>query len=182
MTIIRIFLFVAFILSSARSNGQLVPLSLEQRVVNSDVVFEGKVLSQSSAWDESRRHIYTTNTISVYKVFKGQIKSSTVELITLGGTVGDEREDVSYGLKLEPGSVGVFTCIPNTIRLSKAAPNTQLKAYSEIQGFIRYDLKSGTAKDVFNSYKNVSQDVYSTLQKLTHKPYTIVNKADFKIK
>lgn len=173
--------FLLLLLISFGSNAQLVPISLEQRVTNSDVVFEGKVIAKSAAWDRGRHHIYTTNIITVYKVFKGKIANSTVELVTIGGTVGNEREDVSYGLKLEEGSVGVFTCIPSTANLKSSSSSTKLKAYSEIQGFIQYDLKTGSARDVFKVYKNISKEVYASVEKITHSKFQVVKKADFKI-
>lgn len=182
MGIKRILIFLLLLLPPAVLKAQLVPLSLEQRVINSDVVFEGKVLSKSASWDENRRHIYTSNLISVYKVFKGELKSSTVEVLTIGGTVGNDREDVSYELKLKEGSIGVFTCVPNTIKLKSGSGKNQLRVYSEIQGFIRYDLKTGSARDVFREYKKVTEDIYVPMQKIMQSKYKIMNKADFKIK
>lgn len=181
MSLRRTIVLLLLFLASSAVNAQLVPLSLEQRVINSDVVFEGKVISKSASWDEKSRHIYTTNLISVYKVFKGEIKNSTVEVVTIGGTVGNDREDVSYGLKLQEGSIGVFTCVPNTVKLKSAPGITQLKVYSEIQGFIRYDLKTGSARDVFREYKKVTENIYVPVQKIMDSKYKIMNKADFKI-
>ena len=174
--------FFALCLISADLSAQLQAVSLQQRVENSSLVFEAKVLSKTSFWDTDRRHIYTSNLLSVYKVFKGQLNSSTVEVITIGGIVGNEMEKVSYGLDLKEGSVGVFTCIPNNIKLTKASKNLQLRPYSEIQGFIRYDLKTGTARDVFHEYKNVSGEIYPVLQKLTRSNFKVMKNADFKIK
>jgi hypothetical protein len=174
--------FFTLSLISADLSAQLQAVSLQQRVENSSLVFEAKVLSKTSFWDTDRRHIYTSNLLSVYKVFKGQLNSSTVEVITIGGIVGNEMEKVSYGLDLQEGSVGVFTCIPNNIKLSKVSKNLQLRPYSEIQGFIRYDLNTGTARDVFKEYKNVSGEIYPVLQKLTRSNFKVMKNADFKIK
>jgi hypothetical protein len=182
MNLKRILLLSQLLLASFAVNAQLVPLSLENRIVNSDVVFEGKVISKTAAWDAQRKHIYTTNLISVYKVFKGEISSSMVEVQTIGGTVGNDREDVSYGLKLNEGSIGIFTCVENPVKRKTSTSLTQLKVYSEIQGFIRYDLKTGSARDVFKEYNKVTEDIYVPLQKIMHSKYKIMNKADFKIK
>ncbi|MBM3401165.1 MAG: hypothetical protein FJY21_02420 [Bacteroidetes bacterium] len=174
--------FLPFMLITADLWAQLQPVTLEQRVQNSSLVFEAKVLSKTSFWDTERRHIYTANLLSVYKVFKGELKNSVVEVITIGGVVGNEMEKVSYGLDLQEGSVGVFTCIPNTVKFSSPSKNLRLRPYAEVQGFIRYDLSSGTGRDVFKTYKNVSGEIYPALQKLTHSGYKVMNKADFKIK
>lgn len=174
--------FIALTLISADLSAQLQAVPLEQRVENSSLVFEGKVLSKSSFWDTDRRHIYTSNRVSVYKIFKGELSNAIVEVITIGGIVGNQMEKVSYGLDLQEGSVGVFTCIPNNTKLATSSKNLRLRPYAEIQGFIRYDLATGTARDVFKVYKNVSGEIYPVLQKLTHSNYKVMNKADFKIK
>ncbi|MDO8992712.1 hypothetical protein [Daejeonella sp.] len=171
--------FIALSLISAELSAQLQAVPLEQRVENSTLVFEGRVLRKSSFWDTDRRHIYTSNLVSVYKVFKGELSNAIVEVITIGGIVGNEMEKVSYGLDLQEGSVGVFTCIPNNTKLATSSKNLRLRPYAEIQGFIRYDLATGTARDVFKVYKNVSGEIYPVLQKLTHSNYKVMNKADF---
>ena len=179
----KILLFIiALTLISADLSAQLQAVPLEQRVENSSLVFEGKVLRKSSFWDSDRRHIYTANLVSVYKVFKGELSNSIVEVITIGGIVGNQMEKVSYGLDLQEGAIGVFTCIPNTTKIASSSKNLRLRPYAEIQGFIRYDLATGTARDVFKVYKNVSGEIYPVLQKLTHSNYKVMNKADFKIK
>jgi hypothetical protein len=132
--------FIVLILISTDLSAQLQAVPLEQRVENSSLVFEGKVLRKSSFWDTDRRHIYTSNLVSVYKVFKGELSNSIVEVITIGGIVGNQMEKVSYGLDLQEGSVGVFTCIPNKAKLAASSKNLRLRPYAEIQGFIRYDL------------------------------------------
>jgi len=174
--------FFVLCLVSADLSAQLQAVSLQQRVENSSLVFEAKVLSKTSFWDTDRRHIYTSNLVSVYKVFKGELSTSTVEVITIGGIVGNEMEKVSYGLDLKEGSIGVFTCIPNNIKLTKVSKNLQLRPYSEIQGFIHYDLNTGTARDVFKVYKNVSGEIYPVLQKLSSSKFKVMKNADFKIK
>ena len=178
----RIFIFIALLLASGNLMAQLVPVPLEQRVMNSSLVFEGKVLSKSSFWDKERKHIYTSNLVSVYKVFKGELDNSIVEVITIGGMVGNEMEKVSYGLELQEGYIGVFTCIPNTAKFTAGSKKLRLKPYAEIQGFIRYDLATGTARDVFKVYKNVSREIYPVIQKLTSSNFRVLNKADFKLK
>jgi hypothetical protein len=175
-------IFLTLVLVSTNLLAQLQAVPLEQRVENSTLVFEGKVLQKSSFWDTDRRHIYTSNLVSVYKVFKGELSNSIVEVITIGGIVGNQMEKVSYGLDLQEGSLGVFTCIPNNTKLSSSSKNLRLRPYAEIQGFISYDLATGTARDVFKIYKNISGEIYPVLQKLTHSNYKVMKKADFKIK
>ncbi len=175
-------LAMLFLMAVFEASAQLKPLSLSQRVNSSELVLEGKVIGKTAAWDKDRRHIYTVNTISVYKVFKGQLQGSTIELITIGGVVGNEREDVSYGLKLNQGDTGVFTCIPATSLPVQGSSAQRFRPYSEVQGFIGYDMQNGGARDVFNTYESIQRDIYSPIQKLTKRNYQVLHKADFPIK
>jgi len=56
--------------------------------------------------------------------------------------------------------------------------SAKLKAYAGLQGFIKYDLKNGTANDVFNTYKNV-KEVYDKIVGLTKISFKAVQKAPF---
>ncbi|RYZ40575.1 MAG: hypothetical protein EOP49_29435 [Sphingobacteriales bacterium] len=159
-----------------------MPISLEERIEKSTLVFEGKVLSQRSYWDTGKQHIYTANIIQVYKVFKGKLIGSQVEVITRGGTVGDEMEVVSHTLELSANEVGVFTTIPHTVKLTRATNLARVKAYSGAQGFIKYDRGSSSAKDIFTNYKSIAADVYPRIQKLTKASFKTLSNPDFKIK
>ena len=161
--------------------AQLVPISLEQRIDKSDIIFEGRVTSKTSFWDQAHQQIYTTNTITVYKVFKGNLISSTVEIVTRGGMVGHTLEEVSHSLQLTVGDTGIFTAIPNQLALSGVAVLPRFRAYAGIQGFIRYDLQKHTASDPFSLYKNIANDVYTPISKRTKAKMRIIRKTDFTI-
>lgn len=166
---------------SGRAMAQLIPVSLEQRIDNSSAIFEGKVISKTSFWDASHTHIYTSNIIGVYKVFKGELTASQVEVITPGGIVGGDMEQVTHTLQLNEGDIGIFTSVPNTVRLASSSPLKRLKAYSGVQGFIKYDERNKTARDAFRTYKSISSDVYSAITRRTRVNYRVIRKADFKM-
>lgn len=161
--------------------GQLIPIPLNQRIDNSTTILEGQVISQNSYWDETKTQIYTSNVIEVYKLFKGTLSTNQVEIITKGGVVGNDMQRVSHTLELNIGDIGVFTAVPNTFKIANKTKLTKLKAYSGLQGFIKYDLKSGTAKDVFSTYKNVSKDVHAKIIGRTKTNIKTVQKAPFKM-
>lgn len=173
------FVFLLFCFSSVY--GQLIPISLDQRIDHATAIIEGKVISQTSHWDENKTHIYTSNIIEIYKVFKGNVSTSRVEMITRGGIVGNDMQRVSHSLELTIGDTGIFTAIPNTAKLSTSAKLTKLKTYAGLQGFIKYDIENGTAKDVFNTYKNVTKDVYAKISARTKSNFKTIQKAPFKI-
>src|SRR5688500_9876357 len=133
----------------------LVELPLNQRVSKSEIVIEGKVIATHSAWNEDHTMIYTTNTIEVLKVFKGRVSTSTVDIITEGGIVGLEKISLNPSLQLQVGKVGVFMCeTPKRAKgLSANARSVpRYEAYGSVQGFIEYDLNSGSAADPFKKY------------------------------
>lgn len=139
-----------------------VPLST--RAQNADLIIEGKVTSSHSFWNAVHNMIYTSNTIEIYKVFKGTATSTSVEIMTMGGTVGLDRITAEPNLSLNVGDIGVFTC--ESIKRFNLAGVQQsslpkYEAYASVQGFIKYDLSTQTASDPFNRYNDIEADLYS---------------------
>lgn len=167
------------LLASSATFAQMYPVSFDQRVTNSKVIFEGKVISSKSYWDEKHFNIYTANVVEVYKVFKGNLTSSTVELITNGGTVGSERETVTHTLELENGYVGVFMVNPETIKPVQNPNLKSYRAYADSQGFVKYNLSDFSAQDPFTVYESISY-LYGEIIKRTKTQYKEIKKIDFK--
>ncbi len=83
-------------------------VELQRKVANSDFVFEGKVLRTNGFWNEKHTFIYTSNLVEVYKVFKGESVSTTVEIITRGGEVDDKILIITHNTELTPHQEGIF--------------------------------------------------------------------------
>lgn len=122
---------------------------LQQQVQVADVVIEGEVIAQSSFWNPERTMIYTKNTVAIYKVFKGQVSSETLEIITMGGTVGD-RMITHAGIMPREGDAGTFL-----------VKKTNL-GYEELNGtFILYDKLQKKAFSTFSGvYQSVENELY----------------------
>jgi hypothetical protein len=174
-----VFMMVFFLVHTA--SGQLIPITLEQRIDKAQIIFEGRVTAKSSFWNEAHTQIYTSNIISVYKVFKGSLNSIELELITPGGIVGNSMEEVTHSLQLGVGDTGIFTAIPSTTLFSQPSKLIRFKAYSGIQGFIKYNLENHTASDPFTSYKNISSEVYNPIINRTKSSIKTIQKTDFSI-
>lgn len=87
---------------------------IQFRSEHSELVIEGRVMECRSFWNESRTQILTSNIVQVFKVFKGKdFNKETIEIITLGGTVGDRFSIVSHQKTFKPGMEGVFFCNTN---------------------------------------------------------------------
>src|SRR5688572_16981117 len=79
----------------------LKELPLNQRSSRSELIVEGKVIASQSFWNEAHNMIYTSNTIEIMKIFKGQVSASTIDIITEGGVVGMDMIKVSPSLSLK---------------------------------------------------------------------------------
>ena len=87
--------------------------------------------------------IYTSSTIDIYKIFKGNLTCGTIEVITRGGCVGDECLYITDNLILKKDMLGVFMCNQTSKELpvTDFFPETNILKLDlpyEIQGYIKY--------------------------------------------
>ncbi|HEV2829765.1 MAG TPA: DUF4214 domain-containing protein [Pyrinomonadaceae bacterium] len=146
----------------------LSPLSLQERTAASALIVEGEVVSQESFWDAPHYNIYTRNLINVYKVFKGNVSSTQIEIVTEGGTVGLQKQVTTPALALANGEMGVFFCEPSAIIDPLKQTSAQsFVAYGSVQGFIHYNLAEGTASEPFRIYSGIESELYDSIIDLT---------------
>jgi PKD repeat protein len=146
----------------------MYPVLLSQRIPQSDLVVEGKVIDQICFWNTEHNRIYTSNLVDVYKTFKNS-GASYIEVITEGGTVGDKKHVLHPALNMRIGDVGVFTLIFNNQPAQFGKP--VFEAYASAQGFIQYSLAENKAVEPFHTYNNISTDLYPAIQQLTGTSY-----------
>ena len=171
--------FCSMINVHAQCMLQEIPLT--QRITESDLVVEGKVVSQNSYWDDNHQTIYTVNTVEVYKVFKGSFTTGSIEILTEGGTVDLDMIKVEPSLQLNLNEVGIFACIPVTRFVVSTNQKTSLpkyEAHSSLQGFVKYDLSNASAADVFKQYPDIKNDVYDKITSITAKKYDVLQAFD----
>lgn len=149
----------------------MYPVLLSQRVPQSSLIVEGKVLNQKSFWNAAHNHIFTSNLVEVYKTFKGNAPTY-LEVVTEGGTVGNDMHKVEPALELEVGDLGVFTLIsnPESSQFNKPVYET----YAVAQGFIKYDVANNTATEPFNKYTNISTSLYTTIEQFVGQQHAVV--------
>ncbi|MBI2269374.1 MAG: PKD domain-containing protein [Bacteroidetes bacterium] len=172
---------IAFILLTVVAeilNAQclLKEVSLADRANASDLIIEGKVISKESYWNARHSMIYTMNTLEVYKIFKGSLSTTSINIITEGGIVGFDRITVEPGLELNVGDIGVFTSVSNTLPVPAYQNNIfpHYNTYASVQGFIKYDQISGRAGDGFKSYDNIDKQVYKVIESQTQQAFKII--------
>ncbi len=149
----------------AAQTAALYEVSLDQRIEKASAIVEGRVVSQSSFWDEQRHLIYTSNRVDVYRVFKGDPTSKQVDIVTIGGVVGYRAQLAHPALQLAPGDMGVFFgAAPRAVNTASTVDGTrQYSPYASVQGFARYDEVAGTASDVFNVYADIVGELHARL-------------------
>lgn len=157
--------FCMFSVQGLFAQCMLKEVTLKQQVENSSLVVEGKVISKKSFWDLDEGIICTSNTIEVYKSFKGE-PNEIIEIITQGGVVGLTALDVSTSLKLQDGDIGVFM-----LNKTDGNSSTKFKPYSAMQGFYKYDLYNDLAINPFNKKQVVSNAFYNEIVGYTHADY-----------
>jgi Calx-beta domain/Matrixin/IPT/TIG domain len=147
------------------SQCMLVPVSLDQRVQQSALVVEGVVTGQRSLWDDRHHNIYTIYTVGLTSVFKGNPAGTTLQVLTKGGQVGNQRDEVTNNLEAWNGKAGIFTLIPASKPVTTGS--ALYECYAGVQGLISYDPADKSAVGVFDRYESVEQTLYPLLEAKT---------------
>ena len=177
------FVFWLFPILIIHAQIGLKELPFKKQIENSSLIVEGKVISKKSFWSTDGL-IYTANTIEVFKVFKGE-QLSTVDVITLGGTVGLKGLMANPSLKLQMGDVGVFVLVKsgNTVSKTKGIINSKIfKPYGSLQGFYKYNLLKDLAANPFNKKQGIETSFYNEIMTYTKKPYVEIKTFGIKSK
>ncbi|WP_142784274.1 T9SS type A sorting domain-containing protein [Changchengzhania lutea] len=148
----------------------LIEIPIDKQIYNSNLIVEGKVVSQKSYWNAEKNNIYTSNTVEVYKVFKGN-PVEFVEIITVGGVVGLRAQITTHSLQLTPSSQGMFILkqVGSDRIQSEGSISNSFETYSDSQGFYKYDVISNSVHNVFTSFKDIEKDFYPKVQDITKK-------------
>ncbi|MBX2891906.1 MAG: matrixin family metalloprotease [Saprospiraceae bacterium] len=174
------FLLLSFFLFAANLLGQANKFPINLRTHLSDLVVEGKVVSTKGFGGEGGSAIYTSNIIEVSKVFKGAIQGNKVEIITLGGRVGQKVGLVSHGHTFEVGTKGIFFCrkASNTQYPSLAqTPNPHYSITGVEGGFIAFfhDYANPKAADIFAAYNDIPKDIYEKIILTAREPVKLLD-------
>ncbi len=175
-------IFVLLCLCTHLSAQSLYPVSLEEKVNHSDLIVEGKVISQESFWNTQHTMIFTSHVIEVTKVFKGVLQEDEIEILTVGGTVGTESIEASDLLTLSRNETGIFFCHASQLNLkSPSSGRALMDVYAGSQGFLSYEIHSEKASAPFARYESITDELYPLLQSKTGRSFTDLN-PDFNIK
>lgn len=99
------------LVSAAFGQCLMLPNWETKSIENASDVFEGKVVAQSTFFDEFG-NIKTSNTIDVYRVMKGDADFQ-IAVLTEGGILEDKMQIVTPSVKLKVGDYGLFVSNEN---------------------------------------------------------------------
>lgn len=174
--IITLLLLACFSFSIQIKAQSLYKVTLEEKVANSTLIVEGKVVEQRCFWNAAHTFIFTANKIQVYKVFKGNETPQFIEVVTQGGTIDNKSIEASDLLALEKDKIGVFFCYPNTLNLrSPFSNNLLMDIYSSSQGCFVYETFQQKAVAPFVFYNSITQELYPELQTKIGTQYKVVD-------
>lgn len=164
-------LIISAVMLYTASSAQclLYEVPLQSRVQQAEAVFEGKVIAKKSFWNKQHTYIYTTNTVEVYKIFKGSLTTDKTEIITPGGVVGNNAVIADPALKLSKGQTGIF--------FTKGA-SSAMQPVAGPQSFIQYNVSENSAADVFSTYQGITGNLYKKITALTKTNYQTIHPFD----
>jgi len=153
--------------------GQEIPIDIVTRVNAVDYIFEGKVIKSTPYRTSNSKYIYTSNTIQITKILKGDLSCGTVELITDGGMVDGRGVDPSHSLKLRKDCAGIFLAKGTAKELSPVdfydeSNYQKVEATFQDQSFIKYwhDGIEWRVSDVWANFDSLAQ-VYNLAELIT---------------
>lgn len=166
------FLLLVFSIGNVFGQCMLYPVSLTEKVNNSTLIIEGKVMSQKSFWNQAHNYIYTSNLIEVKQVIKGSVNPTYLEVITMGGEIDMRKQLVEPSLQLKSDETGIFM-------LNSFAQQTQFgyatyQVFSDQQGFFKFNTLENSAIVPFQKYDDINNDLYPQIEALLNvkiRPY-----------
>lgn len=109
------FLLISFILLGNFIKAQNAPKPseyAEKMIESAPFIFEGEVINKVCYYDSIGFRIYTANIIQIDNILRADIVKGTIEVVTIGGIVGDQGMRASDALQLNEGNKGMFFCVP----------------------------------------------------------------------
>jgi len=81
---------------------------IENRSNNSEAILEGKIVEQYSIFNKDKTRIYTVNSLLITKIFRGDIETQYVNIITMGGEKDEHSYSAYHSESLYLNQEGIF--------------------------------------------------------------------------
>ncbi|WP_139924862.1 matrixin family metalloprotease [Hymenobacter sp. DG01] len=137
----------------------LLPLDPAARTAHVPLIVEAEVLD-AEGFRVPNGRIYTRHRLRVYKQLKGTAPTE-LTVLTEGGTVGLDRQELTNTLRLQPGQQGVFFL--ERAAFAGVPAGAGWAVYASEQGFVQYDVRTATAAEPFRRYPLIGPEFYQTI-------------------
>ncbi|HMQ46274.1 MAG TPA: zinc-dependent metalloprotease [Saprospiraceae bacterium] len=129
----KVFCTVLLVSQVLLAYSQLIPIPLEQKIAQSELIVEGRVTGQLS-YIAPDGEIYTENEIEILSVVKGGTQEQTATVVTMGGKINGNEVTWTHLAKLDLNQYGVFFLV-KTRRPTREIGQQAYEIYSSSQGF-----------------------------------------------
>ena len=180
-----ILIIFCLVFGAEKSEALNDTLSLQGKIQSAELVFEGRVISDSSFWNFNETAIYTIKYVLVTKEFKGNFTTDTVKIIrqesgaTVGGVIQQIKDNGS--LVLYNGTEGIFFCQPMSPELFMQIKGNgiyQINLRYNCDGFIGIsclpkmlpNMPRASSCDGM-SFDDIKKELYEPIEKITGKDY-----------
>ena len=159
--IATLILFLATL--SVPVSAQLTDYPLGARTDDASLIVVAEVLASESYWSADHVRLLTRHQLQVETVHKGE-PLERIELVTLGGTVGDHRQVVEPSLQLQSGDRGLFF-----LQRRRPTPDEPERwiAVGGPHGWVRFDPLTGAASDPFNRFADMQRELFEPIAQRT---------------
>ncbi len=148
-----LFLTLSFFGAEAWAQCLTLPNSINEQFNSSNGIIEGKVVGQQTFLGVNG-NVYTTNSIDVYRVFKGEVGFNIVA-VTEGGIHGDLMQVVTPSAQMQIGDYGVLVLNDDDTR-SLSSLTSAFYPVDERSGTV-YGMKSISTREAL--YETIARSV-----------------------
>lgn len=193
--IINLFCILSLTLFFGNAYSQHIPYidstgtadwTLADKINKSDALIEGRVIKTDGfLLDPKSKRVFTSITIRVSRIFKGDIKDSVIELITDGGTFpSGENKGVKttsqWGMRYE-GEEGLFFLRKNSSTI-QSRKNIQSYFYLYGKSVLLYSHSEPyypITHDGAKRYDDLGKELYPDIQSITGTPAKVTGLNSF---
>lgn len=152
------------------SFGQLYEVSLDEKIEQSTLIVEGKVV-ESQCYRADNGDIYTANKVELVSILKGDYRERFLTITTWGGEMDGELQTWTHLLTLDKGDYGIFflesTRVP---AIPNGAIPESFDVYSGVQGFLAFvqnDSRAWVAYEPFHTYSDIPGEIFEVVDRMT---------------
>ena len=159
----KLILFLAFLTANTFLFAQLYEISLDQKIDESQIIVEGKVVKDEAFIGNDDR-IYTAHKIEIQRILKGvNFRGTHLTIVTRGGEIDERITTWSHLLTLREGEAGIFFLQETNqpVPSLRGFPSTNFEVFSSSQGFLKYTegLGGQVAASPFQKYEDIENSL-----------------------